>query len=86
MSDQRDKESSDIEAQLRAQQALDGSDVAPSRRSADDTTPTDLARELGVDESRIRALLREQYGTLPDYTDGWHLNRRAADRVRTRFS
>ncbi|MDQ1532067.1 MAG: hypothetical protein QOE37_2172 [Microbacteriaceae bacterium] len=52
---------------------------------ADDTTPTDLERELGIDQRRIRHYLRQQYGNLPAYTDNWHLNARAAEDVRTHF-
>jgi hypothetical protein len=52
---------------------------------ADDTTPSDLERELGIDQRRIRHYLRQQYGNLPSYTDNWHLNARAADDVRTHF-
>ena len=69
----------------------------PSRRSsrvggpfytatvADDTTPSDLERDLGIDQRRIRHYLRQQYGNLPAYTDNWHLNARAAEDVRTHF-
>ena len=52
---------------------------------ADDTTPSDLERELGIDQRRIRHFLRQQYGNLPSYTDNWHLNARAADDVRRHF-
>lgn len=52
---------------------------------ADDLTPGDLERELGIDQRRIRHYLRQQYGNLPAYTDNWHLNARAADDVRTHF-
>lgn len=52
---------------------------------ADDTTPSDLERELGIDQRRIRHYLRQQYGNLPAYTDNWHLNARAAGDVRTHF-
>ena len=52
---------------------------------ADDTTPADLERELGIDQRRIRHYLRQQYGNLPAYTDNWHLNARAAEDVRTHF-
>lgn len=52
---------------------------------ADDTTPGDLERELGIDQRRIRHYLRQRYGNLPGYTDNWHLNIRAADDVRTHF-
>ena len=52
---------------------------------ADDTTPSDLERELGIDQRRIRHYLRQQYGNLPSYTDNWHLNARAAEDVRTHF-
>lgn len=52
---------------------------------ADDTTPSDLERDLGIDQRRIRHYLRLQYGNLPAYTDNWHLNARAADDVRTHF-
>jgi hypothetical protein len=52
---------------------------------ADDTTPTDLERELGIDQKRIRHYLRQRYGNLPSYTDNWHLNARASDDVRTHF-
>ena len=52
---------------------------------ADDTTPSDLERELGIDQKRIRHYLRQRYGNLPAYTDNWHLNHRAAEDVRTHF-
>lgn len=52
---------------------------------ADDTTPADLERELGIDQRRIRHYLRQQYGNLPGYTDNWHLNARAAEGVRGHF-
>ena len=52
---------------------------------ADDITPADLERDLGVDQRRIRHYLRLQYGNLPAYTDNWHLNRRAAADVRAHF-
>lgn len=52
---------------------------------ADDTTPSDLERQLGIDQRRIRHYLRQQYGNLPAYTDNWHLNARAAEDVRMHF-
>ena len=52
---------------------------------ADDTTPSDLERELGIDQRRIRHHLRQRYGALPAYTDNWHLNARAAEEVRLHF-
>jgi hypothetical protein len=52
---------------------------------ADDTTPSDLERELGIDQRRIRHYLRQRYGHLPSYTDNWHLNARAAEDVREHF-
>ncbi|WP_375400455.1 hypothetical protein [uncultured Amnibacterium sp.] len=52
---------------------------------ADDTTPSDLERELGIDQRRIRHHLRQRYGNLPGYTDNWHLNARAAEEVRLYF-
>jgi hypothetical protein len=52
---------------------------------ADDTTPADLERDLGIDQKRIRHYLRQRYGNLPAYTDNWHLNARAAEDVRTHF-
>ena len=52
---------------------------------ADDTTPVDLERELGIDQRRIRHFLRQRHGNLPAYTDNWHLNARAADDVRSHF-
>jgi hypothetical protein len=52
---------------------------------ADDITPADLAAELGVPQKRIRDHLRSRFGTLPEYTDNWHLNRRTADEVRAHF-
>ena len=52
---------------------------------ADHTTPSDLERDLGIDQKRIRHYLRQRYGNLPAYTDNWHLNARAADDVRTHF-
>ena len=55
------------------------------RSVADDTTPGDLERELGIDQRRIRHYLRQVYGHLPAYTDNWHLNGRAADDVRRHF-
>jgi hypothetical protein len=52
---------------------------------ADDTTPADLERELGIDQKRVRHYLRQRYGLLPAYTDNWHLNARAAEDVRSHF-
>jgi hypothetical protein len=52
---------------------------------ADPTTPSDLERELGIDQKRIRHYLRQRYGNLPAYTDNWHLNARAAEEVRLHF-
>lgn len=52
---------------------------------ADDITPADLERDLGIDQRRIRHYLRLQYGNLPAYTDNWHLNVRAAADVREHF-
>lgn len=52
---------------------------------ADHTTPSDLERELGIDQKRIRHYLRQRYGNLPAYTDNWHLNQRAAEEVRLHF-
>jgi hypothetical protein len=52
---------------------------------ADDTTPSDLERDLGIDQKRIRHYLRQRYGNLPAYTDNWHLNARAAEDVKTHF-
>lgn len=52
---------------------------------ADDSTPSDLERQLGIDQRRIRHYLRQQYGNLPAYTDNWHLNARAAEDVRMHF-
>jgi hypothetical protein len=52
---------------------------------ADHTTPSDLERELGIDQKRIRHYLRQRYGNLPAYTDNWHLNARAAEEVRLHF-
>jgi hypothetical protein len=52
---------------------------------ADHTTPSDLERELGIDQKRIRHYLRQRYGNLPAYTDNWHLNPRAAEEVRLHF-
>ena len=53
---------------------------------ADDITPADLERDLGIDQRRIRHYLRQQYGNLPAYTDNWHLNGRAAAGVRAHFA
>lgn len=52
---------------------------------ADDTTPADLERDLGIDQRRIRHYLRQRHGNLPAYTDNWHLNARAAGEVRAHF-
>jgi hypothetical protein len=52
---------------------------------ADHTTPSDLERELGIDQKRVRHYLRQRYGNLPAYTDNWHLNQRAAEDVRLHF-
>ncbi len=52
---------------------------------ADHTTPSDLERELGIDQKRIRHYLRQRYGNLPAYTDNWHLNPRATEDVRLHF-
>jgi hypothetical protein len=74
---------------VRAEQRHPGVSVSPRTNTlgavADHTTPSDLERELGIDQKRIRHYLRQRYGNLPAYTDNWHLNQRAAEDVRLHF-
>lgn len=48
-------------------------------------TPADLSRELGVDQRKVRAYLREQYGRLTRSETRWRLNDQRAAKVRARF-
>jgi len=51
----------------------------------DETTPADLARELGMSDRTIRAYLRERY---PDHelNSRWRLTQSEADDVRREFA
>ncbi|WP_168225743.1 hypothetical protein [Pseudarthrobacter sp. NIBRBAC000502771] len=51
----------------------------------DQVTPADLARELGVDQKRIREYLRSQYGKLPPDETRWHPTAGQAEDVRNHF-
>ncbi|HZK58263.1 MAG TPA: hypothetical protein VFC59_00125 [Cryobacterium sp.] len=48
-------------------------------------TPADLSRELGVDQRRIRGVLRERYGTLVPPVTRWRLDGQQAAYVRARL-
>lgn len=48
-------------------------------------TPAQLSLELNIDQKRIRKVLRELYGTIPEGTR-WGLDETQADAVRARFA
>ncbi|QLD11661.1 hypothetical protein [Microbacterium oleivorans] len=48
-------------------------------------TPAQLSLELRVPQKRIRDVLRQLYGTLPDDQPRWQLDENQAERVRTHF-
>ncbi|WP_447647245.1 hypothetical protein [Microbacterium forte] len=48
-------------------------------------TPAQLSLELNVDQKRIRDVLRENYGTLPEGRSRWDLDDDQAGLIRTRF-
>lgn len=50
------------------------------------TTPAQLSLELNVDQKRIRDVLRELYGPLPESITRWELDDAQADAVRARFA
>jgi len=50
------------------------------------SSPAELSLELGVTQKRIRDVLREFYGTLPEGTTRWELSEEQARRVRVRFA
>lgn len=50
------------------------------------TTPAQLSLELNVNQKRIRDVLRERYGTLPDGVTRWELDDAQANLVRSRFT
>ncbi len=52
---------------------------------ADDTTPSDLARELGVTQLAIRNYLRSRWGKLPPHETRWILTDARASEVRAYF-
>lgn len=52
---------------------------------ADDITPKDLARELGVSSKTIRAWLRIEYPRAAEHGLAWHLDQDQAAAVRARF-
>ena len=52
---------------------------------ADDTTPNDLARELGVTPLAVRNYLRSQWGKLPPHERRWYLSDARASAVRAYF-
>jgi hypothetical protein len=56
------------------------------RRVSTTTTPAQLSLELNVDQKRIRNLLRELYGTLPEGVTRWTLDGVRTDAVRARFA
>ena len=37
-------------------------------------TPTELARDLGISPKRVRAILREHFGTLRPPETRWHIS------------
>ena len=49
-------------------------------------TPTDLARQLGVDPRRIRKYLREQHAVGHMHFARWELTKEQATDVRAHFS
>lgn len=50
------------------------------------SSPAELSLELGVSQKRIREILRELYGTLPEGTTRWTLSKEQAGRVRDRIA
>ncbi|MDN4597596.1 hypothetical protein [Leifsonia virtsii] len=48
-------------------------------------TPAQLSLELNVSQKRIRGILRELYGTLPEATTRWMLTDEQAEKVRARI-
>lgn len=52
---------------------------------ADDITPSDLARELGVTPLAIRDYLRSRWGKLPPHEHRWILSDARASEVRAHF-
>tara|TARA_B100000378_G_scaffold204377_1_gene167754 strand:- start:270 stop:1361 length:1092 start_codon:yes stop_codon:yes gene_type:complete len=52
----------------------------------DPSTPATLALELGVSQKRVRDVLRELYGTLPDDTTRWLLDDLQVEEVRSRLT
>ena len=52
----------------------------------DPTTPALLALEAGVSQKRVRDILRDLYGTLPEDTTRWALDDLQADEVRSRLA
>jgi hypothetical protein len=51
----------------------------------DPVTPAHIALELGVSQKRVRHVLRELYGTLPEDTTRWVLDASQAEEVRSRL-
>src|SRR5690606_40249805 len=51
----------------------------------DPVTPAMLALEAGVSQRRVRHILRDLYGTLPQDTTRWALEAFQADEVRQRL-
>lgn len=51
----------------------------------DPITPADLALEIGVGQKRVRQVLRDLYGTLPEDTTRWVLDDVQAHEVRSRL-
>lgn len=51
----------------------------------DSITPAVLALESGVDQRRVREVLRDLYGTLPDDTTRWVLDDAQVEEVRSRL-
>ena len=58
--------------------------MTAARSDAEYTTPTELAREIGVSRAAVYAWLRAAFPTPPD--GRWRLDLEAADRVRARFA
>lgn len=52
---------------------------------ADDTTPNDLARDLGVTPLAVRNYLRSRWGKLPPHENRWILSDTRASEVRAYF-
>ena len=50
-----------------------------------DITPAQLSLELNVSQKRVRSVLRELYGTLPEGTTRWELTDEQADTARSRI-